>query len=403
MDALAEAADHCLEPVWQVAVSGFTTTIDEVPTYVSGVRDPDEAINLTRSIVAAVLVPNARKTIESETQLTAAALAQARTRLIDHALARGQAASMAAEHEAAQVPRGTPNLDASAQTGEAPEILSGHAFRRPDDAATAAFCEAAVAGLDERSQKLVALRWQQGKTARETAAVFTCGAAAVNAHERRLRRQLQRGLTKRFARAFGPAALDRLLCGTHGQSSLPPITRERLRADILKRTFQSEPAPYGQRLRWGLAAAAVAFGVWLLMFVGVLPYYDDDVYPPVEVAVDCDGPCRAGGAATLSLLAPNDARFVAFMLTGADGNVRPLLTAPGGGVIALPFGARQAVVRMPYAAQWPAGISGPATVTAVFTAERVSPTAVQAVAAGDLGGALTSSTAVHLGSQRSGS
>ena len=395
MDALTKAADDCLDPVWRVAVTGFTTTIDEVPTYVAGVQNPDDAVRATSAIVAAVLTPSARKAIESDAQLMASALTEARKHLVDRALVEGRAASMAAEHEAAQVPEGTPNLDAALLAGQTPEP-SSHTFRRPDDDEALAFCESAVAKLDERSQKLVELRWHEGKTARETAEVFTCGAAAVGAHERRVRRQLQRGLGKRFDKTFGPAALDRLLCGTSGQSSLPVITRERLRADILKRTFQTEPPPYGQRLRWGLAAAAAAFTLWLLMFVGVLPYYDDDVYPTPAVEVSCEGACRAGATASLSLLAPNDARYVAFMVTAADGKAQPLLTTPGGGVIALPFGARQALVRMPYPAQWPKDISGPATVTAVFAAEKVSPAAVLAVASGNLGGALTSSTSVRL-------
>ncbi len=402
MDALAAAADQCLEPVWWLATAGFTTTLDGVLTHIGGVPEPDEAILAARSIVAAVLVPERRKDIRSPEALLVAVLTEARTQLVRRAVVDGRAATLAADHERAQLPDGTPNIDAALAAGEPPEPPPDRHFVRSDDPQTLSFCEEAVAELDERSRRLVELRWREAKTRRETAETFTCGTAAVAAHERRIRRRLQRGLAKAFTGpSFGPAALDRLLCRASGQSSLPLITRERLRADILKRTFQTAPRPYGERLRWGLGAGAFAFALWLLMFFRVVPYYDDDVYPTPSVAVTCDGPCAAGGVANLFVTAPADARFVAFWVSGdrALGArlVSPLLISPYGSVFRLPFGARSAHTRVPYPARWPTGLTGTATVTAIFTAERVSPAALAAIANGTRSGVLTSTTTVNLG------
>ena len=399
MDALADAVDRCLDPVWRLASTGFTTTVKSLPSYVAGVNDPDEAVALTRTIIAAVLVPERRKAIDAEPHLLAAALTEARQHLLDRAADNGRVVSIAAEHEANQVPEGTPDIDAVIEQDRTPADPPAHHFRRDSDTETLNACQTTLELLDDRSQQLLELRWREGKTAREVATVFTCGPAAVSAHERRVRRKVRRALIKKFpARNFGAASVDRLLSEHIGRASLPAITRERLRSDILKRTFQSEPAPYRVRLGWGIAAAAVAFGLWLLMFFRVLPYYDDDVYPSPTVEVNCEGACTPGNEARIGVLAPSDARFVALFISDASGTSRPWLTAPGGGVLSLPFGARERVVPLPYAATWPADIAGEAGVTAIFTGDRVSPKTLSEIGAGDRGGVMTSSTTVRVGS-----
>ena len=400
MDALAEAADRCLEPVWGLATVGFTAVVDRIPTYVSGISDPDDAATTTRTIIAAVLVPDRRSKIEDADGLMRAALTEARQRLIARAVADGRAATMASAHESDQVPPGTPDLDAALEQGRLPVPADAPHFVPPDHAKAVEVCSASVEDLDARSRELVALRWEQGKTTREIATVFDCGPAAVDARERRVRRRLQRALLKAFPdRRFAAAGLDRVLSKATGQVALPFVTRERLRADILKRTFQEEPAPFAVRLGWGLGAAAVAFALWLTMFFGVLPYYDDDVYPTPRVEVACGARCSPGGDGRISVVAPNDARFVAVFVRDDRAKVHPVLTAPGGGPIRLPFGARgarDAGIDLPYPAQWPPGVTGPATVVAVFADERLSALNVRGIASGDRGGAFTSTTAIAL-------
>lgn len=397
MDALAVAADRCVPSVWCLATTGFTTTVDEIPTYVRGCLNDDEAVGVTELVVSTALSPAQRAALTSLDGLLPAVLSEAKRQLLARAERTGRAVSLANEHEAVQVPEGTPDIDEILERKLELSAPPAHHFRRPEDPKLIEVCAAAVAELDERSRRLVDLRWRKGKTAQQVAEEFTCGAAAVIAHERRVRQRVKRALFAHYPDdRFGRAEQDRLLAQTSGQPSLPLITRERLRADILKRTFQDEPAPYRVRLGWGLGAAGVALGLWLMMFFDVLPHPDDDVFLPPSVAVRCLERCSVASPAQIDVLAPVDTRFVAVMVAGPDGRVQPLLTAPGGGVIRLPLGARGHEVPLPYPARWPAGVRGRSVVTAIFSEVRISPAVLRDVAAGNRGGVPTSTTTVML-------
>ncbi|MEM7676253.1 MAG: hypothetical protein AAF449_09645 [Myxococcota bacterium] len=391
MDALADAADLCLTPVWWLANTGFIAKFENRPTYVRGVESPDEAYQLTETVVTALLVPARRRMFDSDDALTTAALEEARKTLFRHAVYNGRITTIIEPQEAATVPSGTPDLDAVLSADGALAEPDKHHFRLSKQVAAVALCAHTVAGMDDRSRQLVALRWGQGQTALEVAQVFTCGAAAVSAHERRVRRQISQAWRKAHPDvSFGPTAMDRVLAGAPDAAELPAISRERLRRDILKRTFQSEPPPFSVRLSWALGAAALAFALWLLMFLRVLPYYGDDVYPAPLIDVACEGPCSAGRPSQIDIRAPQDTRFAALWLTGIDGQLRPLLTAPGGGVFRLPLGARGHRVALPYPVEWPEDLAGTATVTAIFTDRRIPSSELRAIAAGDLAGTVTS-------------
>lgn len=163
MDALADAADRCLLPVWWLAHTGFTAEFDALPTYVGGVESPDEAYRLTETVVTALLTPARRKLLNGNDAMIAAAIHEARTTLFRHAARQGRLTTISDEQEAATVPSGTPDLDAILSADGTITEPETHHFRRPEQSAAVELVERTVANMDDRSRQLVDLRWVQDR------------------------------------------------------------------------------------------------------------------------------------------------------------------------------------------------------------------------------------------------
>jgi len=381
MDALGAAVERCQDLVWALARRGFVIHEDDLTQYLHGIEDHDVAEHVVVRTLAQLIAPAERAKITDDAALEPRALEIARARLVAYATRSGRITSLATASAAAQRPEEVEDLDAMIVSGGRPSDAEV-----PHDAEQAAWlaaateaCRRAVARADDRTQTLIELRFQQGQSLEAVAAHFTCGQAAVAAHESRVRRQLSRALKHaQPEHPAGHATLDAILAGAAFTARPPAITRARIRRDTLRRTFQEEPPPFGRRLAWGLGAAAIAAVAWGLMFFGVLPHPDDDPAPPPAVEVTCAGGCAAGHPVTLSVRAPEDAARVAFFAAGEP--PRPLLVTPSGGTLRLPLGARGHLVPVPYPAVWPEG--GADAVIAVFTGGPVEAETLTAVAAG---------------------
>lgn len=399
MDVLATATDLCAPAVWALARRGFLVRDPDqgVPLFVQGIDDHDVAETLTIRIVAALLTPARRRAVEDPRALPRLALAEARDHLLAHGTRAGRVLSLLEPEERDAVPAGVDDLDAvlAGQAAPSTAALQPDANQRSRLNRAIALCQSAETDLDERSRTLVRLRFPEGRTRAEIAAHFTCGEAAVTAHEGRLRRQLRRHL-KTEGLACGDAMLDAVLGDAPHALTPPAVTRERIRRDVLRRTFQDEPAPFGQRLAWAMGMAAIAFTAWALMFFGVLPYYDDDRYPTPNVAVRCTGPCAPGAEARFSILAPQDARRVALAVVRPDLRATAVLTADDGRSIRLPFGAREAAVPIPYPVTLPADLGPEDRAVAVFSWDRLDEREIREAASGAVvsAGVLTASVAL---------
>lgn len=381
MAQLEAAAAECQDCVWTLARRGFVCVEDDIPQYVHGIADHDVAERVVVQLLADLLSPDSRKAIAAG-DLQASALRRAHQDLRAVAVRGGRVTSLRTAQDQALLPPAVDDLDRmiAEDTRPGPAEVPRDADDEVWRAQAGQLCTETVEAMDERSRTLVRMRFVEGKPPEDVAAHFTCGVAAVLAHEARLRRALSRALKKSMpTRPCGPATQDALLSESVFDAVPPPITRARIRRDVLRRTFIDEPAPFGARLAWGLAASALAATAWALMFFGVLPHPDDDPLPEPAVQARCDGPCGPGQAVSLDVLAPQDAARVGFFVASGDA-AQPLLVAPAGGPIRLPLGARTKLVPVPYTAKWPEGATG--DVVAVFAEGPVDAKVLADVAAG---------------------
>ncbi len=378
-DALDAATDLVAPTVWTIARRGFVCDHDG-RVAVRGIGNPGEVEALVIEVVATLCQPARRASITGADQFRQLVLTEAKHALLAHAVKVGEEVSVKG---AAADDEGLDDLDA---------IIGGQALSEADpptdvaqDAAAQAELDATNewrATLDPRSARLVQLRFGEHATVDAIAADFDCGRAAVRKRERRTRRKLRWALRRTKIREHASdAALDLVLVGDPNACAPPPVTMERVRRGVSTRTFKVEPAPYGQRAMWGVAATALAGGLWALMLVGVLPSYADDRYPEPALSVACNPACTPGSEARLTVQAPNDASFVAFLLREGK-TLQPLLADPAGKSLSLPFGARQAAVEVPYPATIPAGVGADAEVVAVFSNEELKSKELTKIAAG---------------------
>ncbi|MEQ8276403.1 MAG: hypothetical protein RMA76_25575 [Deltaproteobacteria bacterium] len=372
MDAIAEAVDVVLPWLWRLAGRGFLTQDDGVPVWVQGIEDADEAADVIEHVVAGCLGPEDRPGLDGAAALQLAVLRASREALVSHARRAGTLVDVQSVEARHEVPEGVEDLDA--------EIAGG---QRPSDAAVTTSVERTqlaealrlikddyVGGLDERSTQLVHERFVLGRSREEIAKGFDCGVAAVTEREMRVRRKLGHAIRRVHHHLdLGPASLDAVLSDRLVDPSLHPVTQERLRTQILRRIHIDVPRSFGARAAWAAAVAAVAFGLWLLMYLGVLPYYGDDTYPVPAVTAACASPCAAGSEVRIAVTAPQDATEVALAFVDANGKAEPLLVTPAGTSLSVPFGSRVKSVPIPYAAKAPGGAG---TVTAVFSARRLN-------------------------------
>lgn len=389
MAALGEAVDRCLPRIWRLVGRGFLASIDGVPVYVRGLTDLDTREHEVELIVASCLQPESRETIDGPSALDRALLKAVRTTMLQHAERSGDLADVATDEARADVPEQVEDLDRLIAEGAAPSDaeLPMDAGREQEAEALLAIRDEYVADLDERSRALVELRFVGGESRASCAKSFDCGIAAVTEREHRVRRKLSHAIRRVHpTRTPKAASLDALLAQRALEALPPPVTVDRLRKNILSRVHQEAARPFGVRAAWAGAVAAIAFVLWLLMFLRILPYYDDDTFPTPSVAIECAADC------SVSVLAPQDAQQVAIAQLDADGVAMPLLLGPGGGTISLPFGARQKAVPIPYRAEKPKA----GTVVAVFSDRRLTKKEVLGAAEQRLAidGVLTASTAV---------
>ncbi len=386
MDALEEAVEECQDLVWALTRRGFLTRDQDLLSWVLGIEDRDVAEDVAVHLLAEVIGPAERQQIDSAEALKSAALAHAKKVLWNRAVRAGRVTTLQGDSQHAQVPaavedidrlisaRCLPSLDAVPQDAGATEWLKR----------AQGVCAEVEAASDDRTKTLLQLRFREGQTCAQVAAHFTCGAAAVTAHEIRLRRQLGRALQRALPdHPRGPSTIDAIFSQDAFSAVPANITRARIRRDVLRRTFQDEPKSFAARAVWGVAAGLVAATAWGLMFVGILPGYDDDTYPTPAAEVQCEGGCGPGKTAQIKVLAPKDASRVAISLKTESGSV-PLLVSPSGGSIRLPFGSGTKMVPIAYPAQWPKDVPKSAQVVAVFSGSPLAAEQITALVEGHL-------------------
>lgn len=381
MAAISMVAATVVPEIWCIARRGFVCK-DGAPTVVRGIDNPDPIEPLVIEIVGAVCTPAARPAIDGIDALRRAVRTRAKERLLNYAKRSGRMVTV--KGDAAET-AGLVDLDALIRN----ETELG-AEDPPTDVEQTTRMEAELAitakyrrSLDLRSANLIRLRWGEGKTALEVAKIFDCGQAAVRGWERLTRRELRHCL-----RAGGvhdrrrDASLDALLSGTPASSAIPPPTLQRICAEVCTRTFPREPAPFMQRAAWAIGAVAIATATWAMMYTGVLPYYANDKHPNPALVVKCKPNCTPGGAATVEVLAPRDARHVAVVMLDAEGNATPILTDPAGSSISLPFGARERLVAIPYDATLPATLTASPRAVAIFSTKELKDRSIREAGAG---------------------
>jgi DNA-directed RNA polymerase specialized sigma24 family protein len=394
--ALSEVVDALAPEIWRLVRSGFAAADEHAhPVLVKPLGRLGEVEEHVEMTLSAVLSPEQRRTASGLDDVRTAARREARTRLLIAARKSGRMVSLPEHFGPADLPPGIDDLDralaSEAPLSEAPTAIDA-ADRAPLEAALLTV-RSFVGALDERGRTLVERRFGHGETHRAIAERFTCGAAAVAAHERRIRHGLRAALRATGQdlgrdRASQDALLGRALSATGAATGaatgteeealggrLFPVTLERLRHAVLTRTFQEEPRPYGERLRWALAAAAAAIALYAMMLFGILPAPARDHSTRPRIVLGCAPSCTPGGSTTVRVLAPKDARKVAILLEDERGALTPLLTNPSGGSLHLPATAHHALVELPYPATLPAELR-PGTelaVVAVFSRTELGP------------------------------
>lgn len=386
MDALEEAVEACQDLVWALTRRGFLTREQSLLSWVLGIEDRDVAEEVVVHLIAEVIGPAQRQSIDSEEALKAAALVHAKQVLWTRALRAGRVTTLQDDSHHAQVPPEVEDIDRLISARCLPSQDSV-----PQDAGAEQWlkqaqevCAQVEAASDDRTKTLLQRRFREGQSCAEVAAHFTCGAAAITAHEIRLRRQIGRALQRALPDSPRGAGTIDAIFSEDAFSAVPAkITRARMRRDVLRRTFQDEPKSFAARAVWGVAAGLIAATAWGLMFVGILPGYEDDTYPTPAALVLCDGGCGPGKTAQIQVLAPKDASRVAISLRTASGSV-PLLASPTGGSIRLPFGSGTKMVPIAYPAQWPDDVPKSAEVVAVFSGIPLSSKQITALVDGDV-------------------
>lgn len=385
MPALEAAVEACQDLVWVLARRGFITQRDGLTFWVHGLSDHDAAEDATVHLIADLIGPTQRSKIDGEPALLQAAMQHARQAFWQRAERAGRITTLKDGNDRALVPAEVEDIDALINHGQLPSAEPAAPDAQAEDWMRAAkqACLAQIQAADTRTQELVERRFRQGQSPADVAAYFTCGAAAVSAHESRVRRQLSRALGRDVPQGpRGAATIDAVLSDAPWSPAPPAITRARLRRDVLRRTFQDEPQPYGARLAWGLGAAAIAAIAWGLMFFGVLPGPGDDTYPTPSIEARCDGPCAPGQQMNVWVLAPKDAHRVAVALRSPDAPEQMLITSPSGGSIRLPFGSSVKLAPISYPAQLSTPLAAGAEVVAVFSQDQLTSAEIKSVLSG---------------------
>ncbi len=375
--------DRCGPSVWALARRGFLCTdaialgAERGPLRVLGTH-PDEAARETEHVLAKSMTPNARAQLGSWAQIERAVLEQARYDLFRAAERAGRLVSVHDADARKQVPPEVEDLDARLSAGgELSEDLIvglplGDSERRRHEAgrtATAAFLEQ----LDPRSRALVQLRFVEGQSVEAVASTFDCGRAAVIAHEGRLRRQLRHGLRVALSDPrVQDAEVDAFLAGREAELEPPTPTWERIRRGVLTRTFREEPPSFSRRLAWGLGAAGLGLAGWLAMVGGLLPSPADDVRLGPKARLACQPACLPGAEATARVRGGRGSTRFAIFLDVGELDPQPLLTAPDGGTLRLPLGARVRELAVPHRLRLPADLPDDAKIIAVFSESRLS-------------------------------
>lgn len=402
--ALAEVVDRCGPWVWALARRGFVCEdalalgAERTSIRVLGAPNADVALDLTVGVLASALTPERRAEAEALHGVEQQILDEARLELFRAGERAGRLVSLAEPEALEAVPAEVEDLDALTAVDERPAlaVLPLEAETLAALGAGRETTESVLQALDERGQEVVELRFRQGRSEAETAQALDCGAAAVSAHASRIRRRVARRLHVAFGRPVGPAESEAFVADHADQLRPPAVTWDRLRRDVLTRTFRTEPASYGRRLAWGLGAVAVAGLAWTAMFLGWLPSPEDDRFPTPRVEIRCNPACLPGAQGHIAVLAPRDASRFAIALREPEGSVRALLVAPHGGTLRLPLGAQVRTLTVPYPVRIPSNLSPQSEVVAVFAEKPLSKTEVLAFAAGTASrpGVLTATAAV---------
>ncbi|MCB9652672.1 MAG: hypothetical protein H6729_00880 [Deltaproteobacteria bacterium] len=412
MNELARVVDELTAAIWKLAQLGFVIET-ESPTYVLGVDRPKDLERLVVRAFTAALTPEQRAQVNNKTEIRIRVLKDAAEQLALIAAREGRTTDLGPDGPPPQVPSLTEALtDPKVLARTKDDDVVGFGTRQALAAAIGIRDEVLIR-FDKTRQDIARRLWQEGLDAKVLALQIGKGIAFVRATERSIRFALRRALHAHAsnikAEAEAEAVNDRtedhvedlkddawidlLLSDETKPEDIPPVTRHRIRHEVLKRTFQTERPAFGRRAPWALGIAAVATTLWLLVFTHKIPGPADDRAPPPSVNAACyeqrslpateqepsfnptrNVACQPGSALTLSVRAPKHARFVAF---GSASSI--ILADEAGGSIALPFGARDAVQPIPYPGTIPAdAVSGPLVIEAIFSRTELSPHQIEA-------------------------
>lgn len=406
-NTLEEVVDRAGPWVYTLARRGFvcfdalTIGAERTRIRVLGAATPDVAAALTERVLAAALTPARRAEASGPESVDQAILEEARVELFRAADRAGRLVGLSDPAARASVPPEVEDLDVMLTTNRRPVGAGLPLTERLERRITTGEAVASryLEDLDERSRRIVELRFVQGLPAEEVAKQLDCGKVAVEAHEGRIRRQARFRIRAALDDPrTGSAEVDALLAGRPRDVAPAPVTWERIRRGVLRRTFRKEPSPYPRRLAWALAVLAVGMTGWVLMLTGVLPSFADDPFPTPRVELRCNPACVPGATAHVAVLAPRKATRFAVALRRPGGEVEPLLVAPDGGTLRLPFGARARTLPAPYPVRLPSDLEPGAAAVAVFSETPLSSSEVLDLAAGRTARAetLTATTAAVL-------
>lgn len=339
--ALSEFMTAHGDAVWQLARRGFVAREGERRVWVRGVTGPRELERLGVEVWSEILRPEARQSLTGPEAAAAVVLEGARRVLLAQAESEGREVTWD-EAEEEPLPTGVPDLDRGADLSglEPPNDLEPEDLQRFE--AARAELEAYASRLPARDAALLTRRLRQAEPRSAVAAGLGMSVPAVKEGERRLVRHLLHHLRRhgRVGERSEAVLLEALLAGDPRVASLPPRTAERIRETVLRRTFVDEPRPFAARARVAAIAAAVALGLYALMFFGLIPGPASDPSAEPELVLTCEAECGPGVAAQVAVRAPRGSKRVALWLRDPAGGARPLLAEDGGRAVALPVGAK---------------------------------------------------------------
>ncbi|MBX2812877.1 MAG: hypothetical protein KTR25_13760 [Myxococcales bacterium] len=390
-EALADVIDRYGPMVWALARRGFvcedaiTLGAERTTIRVLGAPSAQVAAQLTERILTNVLQPDQRALAEDEESIERYVLELTRIELFRAGERAARLISLNELEDQQSVPAEIEDLDALLYLGQRPALKalpledSERLHIEEGEQITKRF----VLSLDPRSQSMVHLRFVVGLDRTAVAKRLDFGITAVALLEDRLRRRIRQQLRTTLNNPYlGNADIDAFLGKTPYRLLPSPVTWDRLSQRVRLRTHREPPASYARRLAWGLGTLAMAAFGGTAIWLGWLPSSDHHNLLPPQIHLRCAPACLPGAEGHLGIRGSQDARRFAVVLRSPNGIVRPLLVAPDGGSLRLPFGARSRMVPVPHPIRLPPDTEPGTEAIVVFSEDKLTEKEVFDVASG---------------------